>query len=124
MTVDADPFLSVTIGMVDARLTKSKGKGKAELVPVQHVLKKHSQPQLKIDLFSNEPPTKFSGSAVVESMSDSSVKEGDWPIVLCSNCRARVVLTEPKKKLPQTQTLTSRQQSTATMAPPKEPSEG
>ncbi|KAM1076988.1 hypothetical protein ACFX19_024863 [Malus domestica] len=57
-------------------------------------------------------------------MSDSSVEESDGPIVLCSNCRARVVLTEPKEKLSQTQAPTSRQQSTATVAPPKKPSEG
>ncbi|KAM1188352.1 hypothetical protein ACFX2J_024177 [Malus domestica] len=56
-------------------------------------------------------------------MSDSSVEESDGPI-LCSNCRARVVLTEPKEKLSQTQAPTSRQQSTATVAPPKKPSEG
>ncbi|KAM0956068.1 hypothetical protein ACFX2A_024889 [Malus domestica] len=50
-------------------------------------------------------------------MSDSSVEESDGPIVLCSNCRALVVLTEPKEKLHQTQAPTSRQQSTTTVAP-------
>ncbi|KAM1304564.1 hypothetical protein ACFX2F_022211 [Malus domestica] len=72
MTVDADPFPSATVGMVDAHLPKRKWKRKAESVPLQHVPKKNSQPRLKIDLFSNEPPTKFSGPAVVESMSDFS----------------------------------------------------
>ncbi|KAM2462347.1 hypothetical protein PS1_013228 [Malus domestica] len=124
MTVDVNPFPLAMVGMVDARLPKSKGKEKAEFVPVQHVPKQHSQPRLKIDLFSNEPPTKFSEPVVVESMSDSSVEENDGPIVLCSNCRARVVLTEPKEKLPQTQTPTSWQQSTGTATPPKKPSEG
>ncbi|KAM1325744.1 hypothetical protein PS2_046334 [Malus domestica] len=38
MTADTDPFPSATVGMVDAHLTKSKGKK-------------------KIDLFSNAPPT-------------------------------------------------------------------
>ncbi|KAM2867361.1 hypothetical protein COP2_023288 [Malus domestica] len=124
MTVDADSFPSATVGMVDACFPKSKGKGKAEFVPVQHVPKTHSQPRLKIDIFSNEPPTEFSGPAVVKSMLDSNVEESDEPIVLCSNCRAHVVITEPKEKLPQTQTPTSRQQSTATAAPTNEPSEG
>ncbi|KAM2056777.1 hypothetical protein ACFX16_029541 [Malus domestica] len=103
-----DPFPSATIGMVDARLPKSKGKEKVGFAPVQHILKKGSQPRLKINLFSNAPPTELSGPAIVESMSDSSEEENDGPIVLCSNCKARVVLTEPKEKLPQTQTSTSR----------------
>ncbi|KAM2507026.1 hypothetical protein EV2_030150 [Malus domestica] len=94
--------------MVDARLPKSKGKEKVGFAPVQHILKKGSQPRLKINLFSNAPPTELSGPAIVESMSDSSEEENDGPIVLCSNCKARVVLTEPKEKLPQTQTSTSR----------------
>ncbi|KAM2998354.1 hypothetical protein FF2_040018 [Malus domestica] len=34
MTVDTDPFLLVTVDMVDARLTKSKGKEKVEFTPV------------------------------------------------------------------------------------------
>ncbi|KAM2085481.1 hypothetical protein ACFX1R_023153 [Malus domestica] len=123
MTVDADSFLSATVGMVDARLPKNKGKGKAEFVLVQHVLKKNSQPRFKINLFSNEPPTEFSRPAIVESMIDFSTRESDGPIVLCNNYRARVVLTEPKEKPPQTQTLTSRQSSTAVATPPKELSE-
>ncbi|KAM2246476.1 hypothetical protein ACFXTI_007291 [Malus domestica] len=110
--------------MVDAHLPKSKGKEKAGFAPVQHILKKHSQPRLKINLFSKVPHTEFSGPARIESMSDSSEEENDGPIVLCSNCKARVVLSEPKEKLPQTQTSTSRQQSTTTAAPSKEPSEG
>ncbi|KAM1804003.1 hypothetical protein ACFX12_029919 [Malus domestica] len=98
MTVDVDPFPSATVGMVNAHLPKSKWKGKAEFVPVQHVPKKNSQPRLKIDLFSNEPPTEFSGPTIVESMLDSSAEEIDRPMVLCSNCRARVLLTEPKER--------------------------
>ncbi|KAM1073491.1 hypothetical protein ACFXTH_018557 [Malus domestica] len=124
MTVDTDPFPSAIVGMVDAHLPKSKRKEKAGFALVQHILKKHSQPRLQIDLFSNAPPTEFLGPAIVESMSDSSEEENDGPIVLCSNCKARIVLTEPKEKLPQTQTTTSRQQSTTTVAPSKKLSEG
>ncbi|KAM1128036.1 hypothetical protein ACFX2B_037533 [Malus domestica] len=124
MTVDTDPFPSTTVSMVDACLPKSKGKEKVGFTPVQHILKKHSQPRLKIDLFSNAPPTKLSGPAIVESMLDSSEEENDGPIVLCSNCKAHVILTKPKEKLPQTQMSTSQQQSTTTAAPSKEPSEG
>ncbi|KAM1915682.1 hypothetical protein ACFX13_035501 [Malus domestica] len=98
MMVDDDPFPSTTVGMVDTHLPKSKGKGKAEFVPIQHVLKQNSRPRLKIDLFSNKPPIELSGPAIVESMSDSSTEEIDRPMVLCSNCRARVVLTESKEK--------------------------
>ncbi|KAM2425007.1 hypothetical protein ACFX1W_022497 [Malus domestica] len=75
MTVDTDPFPSATVGMVDARLPKSKGKEKVEFAPVQHILKQSSQPRLKIDLFSNAPPTKLLGPAIVESMLDSSEEE-------------------------------------------------
>ncbi|KAM2571954.1 hypothetical protein TB1_006613 [Malus domestica] len=39
MTINIDPFLSTTVGMVNAYLPKSKGKGKAEFVPIQHVPK-------------------------------------------------------------------------------------
>ncbi|KAM1496580.1 hypothetical protein ACFXTO_031165 [Malus domestica] len=85
MVVDVDPFLSATVGMVDAYLPKSKGKG------------------------------KFSGPAVVESISDSSAEETDGLMVLCSNCRASVVLTEPKER------PTSRQPYKSAVTPPKEP---
>ncbi|XP_070677016.1 uncharacterized protein [Malus domestica] len=44
MTVDTDLFPSATIGMVDARLPKSKGKENVEFAPVQHILKRGSQP--------------------------------------------------------------------------------
>ena len=100
MTVDVNLFLSMTIGMVDAHLPKSKGKGKVEFIPVQHVLKQNSQPRLKIDLFLNEPLTEFSGLAIVESMSDSSAEKADGPMVLCGRCKTRIVLTKPKGKTP------------------------
>ncbi|KAM1020217.1 hypothetical protein ACFX2C_041626 [Malus domestica] len=122
MTVDTDPFPAVIVGMVDARLPKSKGKEKIELAPVQHIIKKNAQPRLKIDLFSNAPPTEFSGPAIVQSMSTSSDEENDRPVVLCSNCKARVMLTEPKEKLHRTPI--PRPQSTISTAPSKKPSEG
>ncbi|KAM2948539.1 hypothetical protein FF1_035535 [Malus domestica] len=57
-------------------------------------------------------------------MSDSSEDGNGGSIVLCSNCKARVVLTEPKRKLPPMQMSTSQHQSTITTKPSKEPSEG
>ncbi|KAM2219043.1 hypothetical protein ACFX1S_018423 [Malus domestica] len=57
-------------------------------------------------------------------MSDSSAEDSDGPIVLCSNCRARVVLIEPKKKPHQTQTPTSRQPSTTSATLLRKLSEG
>ncbi|KAM1050315.1 hypothetical protein ACFX2A_032773 [Malus domestica] len=167
ITVDTDPFPSAIVGMVDARLPKSKGKyaliqhirkqssqprlkidlfsntsltrlsGPAIVEPmsnyndegnggpiVPYILKKGSQPRLKIDLFSNAPPTELSEPAIVKSMSDSSEDENGGPIILCNNCKARVVLIEPKRKLPPMQMLTSQHQSTITAKPSKEPSEG
>ncbi|KAM1556891.1 hypothetical protein ACFX10_040375 [Malus domestica] len=88
------------------------------------ILKKGSQPRLKINLFSNAPPTKLSVPAIVESMSDSSEDGNGGPIVLCSNCKAHVILTEPKGKLPLMQMPTSQPQSTITTKLSKEPSEG
>ncbi|KAB2635502.1 plasma membrane ATPase 1-like [Pyrus ussuriensis x Pyrus communis] len=117
MTVNIDPFLSATVGIVDAHLPKNKGKGKAEFVPIQYVPKQNSWPPLKLDLFSNEPPTELSRSAIVESMSDSSAEEIDRLMVLCSYCKTRIVLTKPKEKL--AQVLTPRQPSTTVVTPPK-----
>ncbi|KAM1941475.1 hypothetical protein ACFX13_029051 [Malus domestica] len=57
-------------------------------------------------------------------MLDSSKEENGRPIVLCSNCKARIVLTEPKKKLPQMQMPMSRHQSAITAKLSKEPGEG
>ena len=56
MGVDTDPFPTATVSMVDARLPRDKGKGKAEFNPVRSYPKQNSRPRLKIDLFSNEPP--------------------------------------------------------------------
>ncbi|KAM2485709.1 hypothetical protein ACFX1W_037861 [Malus domestica] len=122
MTVDVDRFPSITVGMVDAHLPKNKGKWKAEFVPIQHVPKQNSRPRLKIDLFSNEPPIEFLGLAIVESMLDSSVEEVEGPMILCSRCKACVVLTEPKEKLPQV--TASRQPSKAATTSLKKLGEG
>ncbi|KAM2291862.1 hypothetical protein ACFXTI_026679 [Malus domestica] len=102
MTVDTDPFPLAIVGIVDAHLLKSKGKRKAEFVLLQQILKQNSRPRIKIELFSNEPPTKFSGPAIVESMSDSNTEKTDGPMVLCGSCKACVILTEPKEKPPHT----------------------
>ncbi|KAM1944154.1 hypothetical protein ACFX15_012400 [Malus domestica] len=81
MTVDTDPFLSTTVGMVNARLPKSNGKEKVEFTPVQHIRKQSSQPRLKINLFSNAPPTELSGPAIVEPMSNYNDEVNGGPIV-------------------------------------------
>ncbi|KAM2051130.1 hypothetical protein ACFX16_032782 [Malus domestica] len=122
MIVDVDPFPLATVRMVDAYLPKNKRKGKAEFVLIRHVPKKNSRPRLKIDLFSNEPPTEFSGSAIIESISNTNVKETEGSMVLCSSCKACIVLTEPKEKLPQVPT--PRQSSKAAATPSKELSGG
>ncbi|KAB2635983.1 beta-glucosidase 24-like [Pyrus ussuriensis x Pyrus communis] len=111
MTVDVDPFLLATVGMVDAHLPKNKGKRKVEFVPIQLVPKQNSQPRLKLDLFSNEPPTELSRPVIIKSMSDSSAKETERPMVLCSHCKTRVVLNGPKEKA--AQVPTTRQLSTS-----------
>ncbi|KAM2165536.1 hypothetical protein ACFX1R_039673 [Malus domestica] len=118
MMVDIDPFPSVTVGMVDAHLPNNKEKGKAEFVLIQHIPKQNSRPQIKIDIFSNEPHTEFSGPTIVEPMSNSSTEETNGPTVLCSNCKARVILIEPKEKPPQTPT--PQQPSKVAATPPKE----
>ncbi|KAM2864269.1 hypothetical protein FF1_022952 [Malus domestica] len=91
---------------------------------VPQILKKGSPPRLKIDLFSNAPPTELSGPAIVEPMSDSSEDGNGRPIVLCNNCKAHVVLTEPNGKLCPIQMPTSQHQSAIIAKPSKKPSEG
>ncbi|KAM2245793.1 hypothetical protein ACFXTI_006693 [Malus domestica] len=91
---------------------------------VPHILKKGCQARLKIDLFSNAPPIELSGPTIVESMLDSREDENGGLIVLCSNCKARVVLTELKKKLPPMQIPTSQHKWMITVKPSKKPSKG
>ncbi|KAM2803118.1 hypothetical protein PS2_046335 [Malus domestica] len=68
---------------------------------VPHILKKGSQPRLKIDLFSNAPLIELLGPAIVESMSNFSEDENGGLII-----------------------PTSQHQSTITVKPSKKPSEG
>ncbi|KAM1798803.1 hypothetical protein ACFX12_032837 [Malus domestica] len=91
---------------------------------VPQILKKGSQPRLKINLFSNAPLTELSRPTIVESMSDSSEDGNGRPIILCSNCKAHVVLIEPKGKLCLMQMPTSQHQSAIIAKPSNEPNEG
>ncbi|KAB2606589.1 short-chain dehydrogenase TIC 32 [Pyrus ussuriensis x Pyrus communis] len=100
MAVDVNPFPSTTIGVMDVHLPKHKGKRKVEFVPMQHIYKQNGQSRLKIDLFSNKPPTESSGPAIIEPMSDSSSKETDESMVLCGRCKTQIALTEPKERTP------------------------
>ncbi|KAB2600687.1 hypothetical protein D8674_038418 [Pyrus ussuriensis x Pyrus communis] len=97
MTVDTNHFPTAIISMVDPRLPRDQRNGKAKFMPMQFIQKQSFRPQLKINLFSNEPPQDPIGPAIVESLSDSS-EETDGPIVLCSRCKANVISTEPKEK--------------------------
>ena len=130
MIIDADPFPPATVGMVDAHLPKNKGKGKVEFIPLHHMGKQGSQPRLKIDLFSNEPPTKSTGRAIVIPVPDSNSDladpliysatgsdDSDGPVVLCSRCKANVTL--PKQKRKSSQATTPQSASTAATTPPK-----
>lgn len=72
MIVDVDHFPLVMVSMVDAFLPKDKGKEKVEFILMLFVLKRNSQPRLKIDLSTNESPKYFSNPVYVESMLDSS----------------------------------------------------
>ena len=74
MGVDANPFPTTTVGMVDAHLPRDKGKGKAEIVSARHIPSKGTKPRLQIDLFSNSPPRDLIRPAIVEPMSSSKVK--------------------------------------------------
>ena len=74
MGVDADPFPTTTVGMVDAHLPRDKGKGKAEIISARHIPRKGAKPRLQIDLFSNSPPRNSIRPAIVEPMSSSRVE--------------------------------------------------
>ncbi|KAB2604032.1 hypothetical protein D8674_042381 [Pyrus ussuriensis x Pyrus communis] len=93
MAVDVNPFPSTTIGMVDAHLPKNKGK--AEYVPVQHIRKGNGRTRLKIDLFSNAPPTEQSGSPACEPTTRSNTDDSHGSKTLCDHCKTPV---EPEKK--------------------------
>ena len=74
MGVDANPFPTTTVGMVDAHLPQDKGKGKAEIILARHIPNKGTKSRLQIDLFSNSPPRDLIQPAIVEPMSSSKVK--------------------------------------------------
>ncbi|KAM2492691.1 hypothetical protein PS1_044198 [Malus domestica] len=97
MSVDTDPFPTATINMVDARLPRDKGKGKAEVATPQHSLNQNSRPRFNADFRSNKPPTVLTGPAIVKPMIDYSTDEDSGSAVLCSKCKANVN-TEPKEK--------------------------
>ncbi|KAM1236971.1 hypothetical protein ACFX2G_038776 [Malus domestica] len=98
MDVNTDLFPTVTINMVNACLPRDKGKGKAEIVPIQFVPKQNFRPQVKTDLFSSEPPQDLFGPTIVESMSSSNTEEIEEPMILCNRCKANV---KPKEMLRQ-----------------------
>ncbi|KAM2936422.1 hypothetical protein COP2_034024 [Malus domestica] len=87
MVIDVDLFPTTTVSMIDAYLPKDKRKGKAEFIPMQYVLRQNARLRLKVDLSSDEPPRYFSNTVYDESMSDSSTKKTDEPMVLCSWCK-------------------------------------
>ncbi|KAB2620547.1 beta-glucosidase 24-like [Pyrus ussuriensis x Pyrus communis] len=101
MAVDVNPFPSTTIGMVDAHIPKNKRK--AEYIPVQHIRKRNGQTRLKIDLFSNAPPTERLGPPIDEPMIGSSSDETHESRVSCDHCKTPV---EPGKKTSSTPSTT------------------
>ncbi|KAM2797691.1 hypothetical protein COP1_002733 [Malus domestica] len=97
MSVDTDPFPTVTVNMVDARLPRDKGKGKAEVATPQRSLNQNPRPRFNADFRSNKPPTALTGPAIVKPMIDYSTDEDSGSAVFCSKCKANVN-TEPKEK--------------------------
>ncbi|KAM2114304.1 hypothetical protein ACFX1Q_022864 [Malus domestica] len=97
MSVDTDPFPTTTVSMVNACLPKDKGKGKAEAVTTQRFRNQNSRPRFMADFRSNEPPTALTGPAIVKPMTDYSTDEDSGTAVLCSKCKAKVII-EPKEK--------------------------
>ncbi|KAM2674252.1 hypothetical protein EV2_015469 [Malus domestica] len=97
MSVDTDPFPTVIVNMVDARLPRDKGKGKAEVATLQRSLNQNSRPRFNVGFRSNKPPTTLTGPAIVKAMIDYSTDEDSGSAVLCSKCKANVN-TEPKEK--------------------------
>lgn len=98
MVVDTNLFSSTTVSMVNAHLPKDKRKGKAEFISTQYVLKQNSRLRLKVDLSLDEPAKYFWNPAYVEAISDSSTKETNELMVLGSQCKSNVIITEPKEK--------------------------
>ncbi|KAM2033421.1 hypothetical protein ACFX1T_015311 [Malus domestica] len=97
MSIDADPFPTATVNMVNAYLPKDKGKGKAEVVATQDFRTQNSRPRFMADFRSNKPPTALTGPAIVKPMRDYSTDEDSGTAVFCSKCRAKVG-SEPEEK--------------------------
>ncbi|KAM1199889.1 hypothetical protein ACFX2J_016208 [Malus domestica] len=99
MGIDADPFPTATVNMVDACLPKDKGKGKAEVVTTQRFRTQNSRPCFMADFRSNAPPTALTGPAVVKPMMDYTTDEDSGTAVLCRKCRTKVE-SESEEKPP------------------------
>ncbi|KAM1340099.1 hypothetical protein ACFX2H_038543 [Malus domestica] len=97
MSVDTDPFPMATVNMVDARLPRDKGKGKAEVTTTQRSLNQNSRPRFNADFCLNKPPTALTGPVIVKPMTDYNTDENSGSAVLCSKCKVNVN-TEPKEK--------------------------
>ncbi|KAM2605482.1 hypothetical protein TB2_034282 [Malus domestica] len=98
MSVDTDPFPTATVNMVDARLPKDKGKGKAEAVTTQRFVNQNSRPRFTANFCSNKPLTALTGPAIVKPMTEYSIDEEGGLALLCRKCKANVN-AEPKEKL-------------------------
>ncbi|KAM1940386.1 hypothetical protein ACFX13_028095 [Malus domestica] len=76
--------------MVDARLPRDKGKGKAEDIPTPRVLNQNSRPRFNIDFRSNKPPTVLTSPAIVKPMTEYNTDKERGSEVLCKNCKANI----------------------------------
>ena len=101
MGVDADPFPTTTVGMVDAHLPRDKGTGKAKVVSARHIPRKGTKPRLQIDLFSNSPLS--TGPAIDEPMSSSGAEETNESATLRTKSKADVRV-KPRAQPRQTET--------------------
>ncbi|KAM1667745.1 hypothetical protein ACFX2K_047162 [Malus domestica] len=75
MSVDTDPFPTATVNMIDARLPKDNGKGKAEVVTMECFLNQNSRPSFTANFHSNKPPTALTGPAIVKPMTEYNTDE-------------------------------------------------
>ncbi|KAM1111917.1 hypothetical protein ACFX2B_044229 [Malus domestica] len=97
MSIDTDPFPTATVNMVDAYLSKDKGKGKAEVVETQRLRNQNVRPRFMADSRSKKPSAALTGPAIVKSMTKCSADEDSGAVVLCRKCKAKVD-SEPEEK--------------------------
>ncbi|KAM1939580.1 hypothetical protein ACFX13_027407 [Malus domestica] len=97
ISVDTNPFPTATVSMVDARLPRDKGKGKAEDVTTPRLLNQSSQPRFTADFRSNKSPTALTGHAIVKPMTEYITDEERGSTVLCRKCKANIS-AEPKEE--------------------------